>query len=230
MVRFVISHFKAYTMQARYIKYILLLFIITSGSGAFAQIDNPMGGLAIPKSNTTIPAVAPKAKADAPTKKDEPRKSFSSYDLQRTDDNVSKNESFADRGEEFRSKINQSISPRGESNAAFRGNQNFGELRTKSGHLDILAADFGLEDGDRIRVLVNDRVVIQEFTLTNFNRGLQITLQPGFNKIDFEAMNQGTSGPNTAQFAIYDDSDKLLMSNQWNLATGFRASVMVIKE
>lgn len=206
------------------------LFITISATALYAQIDNPMGGLSIPKSNTTIPAVAPKAKADVPTKKEEPRKSFSSYDLQKTDDNVAKNESFADRGEEFRSKINASITPRGESNAAFRGNQNFGELRTKSGHLDILAADFGLEDGDRIRVLVNDRVVIQEFTLTNFNRGLQITLQPGFNKIDFEAMNQGTSGPNTAQFAIYDDSDKLLMSNQWNLATGFRASVMVIKE
>lgn len=212
-------------------KYLFSILLLTiSTTGVYAQVDNPMGGLAIPKSNTAIPAVAPKAKADVPTKKDEPRKSFTSYDLERTDEHVAKNESFADRGEEFRSKINASVSPRGESNAAYRGNQHFGELRTKSSRLDILAADFGLEDGDRIRVLVNDKVVIQEFTLTNFNRGLQITLQPGFNKIDFEAMNQGTSGPNTAQFAIYDDTDKLLMSNQWNLATGFRASVMVIKE
>jgi hypothetical protein len=79
-------------------------------------------------------------------------------------------------------------------------------------------------------VLINDRVVIEEFTLTNNSKALQLMLSPGFNKIDFEAMNQGTSGPNTAEFAIYDDKEKLLMSNQWNLATGFKASVMVIKE
>jgi hypothetical protein len=31
-----------------------------------------------------------------------------------------------------------------------------------------------------------------------------------FNKIDFEALNQGSSGPNTAEFKVYDDKGSLI--------------------
>lgn len=218
-------------MHTRYIKYALLLLIITSGTSIFAQVDNPMGGIAIPKSKTPIPASTP-AKADLPSSVVPPQKTFTAADLTKKQEEFSmiKKEEFVNRGAEFEDRVNQSVQRKGESNEAFRGNQSFGEIRTKATYFDIIAADYGLEDGDRIRVLVNDQVVIPEFMLTNNSKGLQIMLKPGFNKIEFEAMNQGTSGPNTAQFNIYDDKETLLLSNQWNLATGFKASVMVIKE
>jgi len=215
-----------------FMKYFFAILLITiSSSGLYAQIDNPMGGLAIPKTNTTVSPKIP-AKTDLPSTVMPPKKTFTGADLTKKESEFSmvKKEEFVNRGTEYQDKVNASVQRKGESNEAYRGNQSFGEIRTKSAYLDILSADYGLEDGDRIRVLVNDRVVIQEFTLTNNIRGLQLQLLPGFNKIEFEAMNQGTSGPNTAQFTIYDDKEKQLMSNQWNLATGFKASVMVIKE
>lgn len=190
-----------------------------------------MGGLAIPKANTTISPKIP-AKTDVPSTVVPPKKTFTGADLTKKEPEFSmiKKEEFVNRGQEYQDKVNQSVQRKGESNVAYRGNQSFGEIRTKSAYLDIFSADYGLEDGDRIRVLVNDKVVIDEFTLTNNAKGLQLQLQPGFNKVEFEAMNQGTSGPNTAQFTIFDDKEKQLMSNQWNLATGFKASVMVIRE
>ena len=44
------------------------------------------------------------------------------------------------------------------------------------------------------------------------------------------ALNQGTSGPNTAQFIMYDDQENEISSNIWNLATGVTASVIIIKD
>lgn len=219
-------------MHRRYLKYVFLLLIITSATGVFAQVDNPMGGLAIPKAKTTVTPSPIPAKTDLPSTVVPPTKVYTGTDLTKKEEEFSmvKKEKFVNRGAEFQDRVNASVQRKGESNEAYRGNQNFGELRTKAPYFDIYAADFGLEDGDRIRVLVNDQVVISEFVLTNNSRGLQIRLQPGFNKIEFEAMNQGTSGPNTAQFNIYDNKETLLLSNQWNLATGFKASVMVIKE
>ena len=58
----------------------------------------------------------------------------------------------------------------------------------------------------------------------------QLDLIKGFNKIDFEALNQGLYGPNTAQFQVYDDKSELISSNQWNLATGFKATIIIFKE
>ena len=45
-----------------------------------------------------------------------------------------------------------------------------------------------------------------------------------FNKIDFVALNQGASGPNTAEVMVFDDNGKLVGSNRWNLATGVKAT------
>jgi hypothetical protein len=49
-------------------------------------------------------------------------------------------------------------------------------------------------------------------------------------KLDFEALNQGTSGPNTAAFSVFDDSGNLITSNEWNLTTGIKATIVVVKE
>ena len=52
----------------------------------------------------------------------------------------------------------------------------------------------------------------------------------GFNKIDFVALNQGESGPNTAEVRVYDDDGNVMMSNLWNLATGSKATFIVVKQ
>ena len=59
---------------------------------------------------------------------------------------------------------------------------------------------------------------------------IDIDCSNGFNKLDFEALNQGTSGPNTAAFSVYDDSGNLITSNEWNLTTGIKATIVVVRE
>ena len=55
-------------------------------------------------------------------------------------------------------------------------------------------------------------------------------MKVGFNKIVFVALNQGQSGPNTAQLRIADDQGYVVSNNVWNLLTGVKASVVVVKE
>ena len=49
-------------------------------------------------------------------------------------------------------------------------------------------------------------------------------------KIDFEALNQGTAVPNTAEVRVYDDKGSLISASQWNLGTGFKATILLVKE
>jgi hypothetical protein len=49
------------------------------------------------------------------------------------------------------------------------------------------------------------------------------------NVISFKALNQGTSGPNTAAFGVYDDQAQEISSNEWNLATGAKATLSIAR-
>ena len=133
-------------------------------------------------------------------------------------------------GLEYEKKLNVTKGNSDESTIPFRGNQFLGEFRTGTNVVGIIYRDFGLVDGDKIRVLVNDKVVVYEVYLAGNFQELNLPLQKGFNKVEFQALNQGTSGPNTAEFQVYDEKGVLISSNQWNLATGFKASIVIVKE
>jgi antitoxin component YwqK of YwqJK toxin-antitoxin module len=105
-----------------------------------------------------------------------------------------------------------------------------GDFRNSGKFVRIVCRDFGEVDGDRVRVYNNDKVVRVEIELTSNFQEVNVDLQPGFNKIDFQALNMGTSGPNTAEFRMYDDNGKLITSNMWNLTTGIKATLIVTKE
>ena len=59
---------------------------------------------------------------------------------------------------------------------------------------------------------------------------LDLPLVQGFNKIDFTALNQGQSGPNTAELRVYDDTGAKIVGQQWNLSTGSTATLIIVKE
>ena len=135
-----------------------------------------------------------------------------------------------DPGLAYEKKLNASKGNNNESTIPFRGNQFLGEFRTGTNAVGIIYRDHGMVDGDIIRVLVNDKVVVYEVYLGGNFQELNLPLQKGFNKVEFMALNQGTSGPNTAEFQVYDEKGTLMSSNQWNLATGFKASIVIVKE
>ena len=216
--------------------FIVIVLFLSVGK-LYAQIDTgPSGGISIPRTsmpNTTIKPSSTTISPDSPfAAKPDNKKSFNYTPItvgeKKPNFSMNQQSEFVNRTTEFADRT--SVAPKGESNVAYRGNQTFGEVRTKSKFMQVMARDFGAEDGDRIKIMVNERVVVDEIYLSNSFKGVQITLDEGFNKLDFEALNQGTSGPNTAEFRVYDDKESLISSNQWNLATGFKASLMVIKE
>ncbi|MFJ1321851.1 hypothetical protein ACILDT_02435 [Capnocytophaga canis] len=111
-----------------------------------------------------------------------------------------------------------------------KGNQFFGDFLSNGGYVNVYCRDFQAIDGDRVSILVNDKVEIHDILLVGDYKGFQIQLKPGFNKIEFLALNQGESGPNTADFKVLDDKGKIIAQNQWNLATGSKAQFVVVKE
>jgi hypothetical protein len=108
--------------------------------------------------------------------------------------------------------------------------QDLGSFRTNSNSVNIICRDFQYPDGDRVTILINDIPIIQNILLKQSYQKFNIPLEIGVNKIAFKALNQGTSGPNTAAFKVFNDAGMLLSSNEWNLATGAKATLMIAKD
>jgi hypothetical protein len=103
--------------------------------------------------------------------------------------------------------------------------QDLGGFRTNSNSVNIICRDFQFPDGDRVTIMLNNIPVVTNIVLKQQYQSYTIPLEIGINKISFVALNQGSSGPNTAAFKVYDDSGILLSSNEWNLATNAKATI-----
>jgi hypothetical protein len=78
--------------------------------------------------------------------------------------------------------------------------------------------------------MINNIPVITNIVLKQQYQSFTLPLEIGINKISFVALNQGTSGPNTAAFKVYNDAGMLLSSNEWNLATDAKATLVIAKD
>ena len=110
------------------------------------------------------------------------------------------------------------------------GDMYLGDLKSNAKYIGVVCRDHEYVDGDRVKIYANDEVVEPNILLSGAYKGVNIDLQKGFNRIDFEALNQGSSGPNTAQVSVYDEKGQLIYSNKWNLSTGSKATLIVVKE
>ncbi|MEO7976863.1 hypothetical protein [Flavobacterium sp.] len=111
-----------------------------------------------------------------------------------------------------------------------RRNQYLGGFRTKTFISTIRYRDAASIDGDKIKVYLNDKVIKPEVILDSEFQGFKINLIKGINKIDFEALNEGFASPNTAEFEVYDDNGAVIESSQWNVGTGYKATLILYKE
>jgi len=116
-----------------------------------------------------------------------------------------------------------------EAKADYGKDQYLGDFKTDAKIVSVSYRDHEYVDGDRIRVFVNGEILISNVMLEGSFRGFNLPLQDGFNRLDFQALNQGTSGPNTAQVQIQDEQGNILASYEWNLLTGNKATAIVVK-
>ena len=139
-------------------------------------------------------------------------------------------ENFLDPGDYYLSKLKGKSLEQNKDPNKFKSNQYMGDYRIKGAKARIIFRDHEYPDGDRVRILHNDQVIQPNVLLVESFRGLNVTLVEGFNKIDFVALNQGESGPNTAEVRVYDERGNMTASDRWNLATGVRATYILVKE
>lgn len=110
------------------------------------------------------------------------------------------------------------------------GDMYLGDIKTSAKFVGVVCRDHEFVDGDRVRIFVNGKVAEHNILLTGAYKGVNLELEKGFNRLDFEALNQGSTGPNTAQVDVYDDKGQLIYSNKWLLSTGSKASLIIVKE
>jgi len=207
-----------------------------------AQIDSK-------KKSVSIPAIeSNKGSADAtPLTPSKPIKSDNTFgmnrpkvapslELPKKELSMFPKEEFGNPGELYVKQVNKNLDDLklSEKEVAMRNgsttDQYFGDFKTASKFVNVVYRDHGYTDGDIIQVRVNDDIVHARVFLIGSFKGFKLDLKKGFNKIDFLALNQGESGPNTAEFRVIDDSGIIISQNQWNLATGVKATIIVVKE
>ncbi|THD67887.1 hypothetical protein E7Z59_09565 [Robertkochia marina] len=137
-------------------------------------------------------------------------------------------EQFLDPGTQYKRKSKKPDAENTQAGATT--NQFLGDFRSNGKFVKIVCRDHQYVDGDRVRIFMNDKVVQPNVLLDASYRGIYVDLVPGFNKIDFQALNQGSSGPNTAALAVFDDQGNVISVKEWNLATGVKATMIIVKE
>ncbi|MBK0369161.1 hypothetical protein [Flavobacterium agrisoli] len=239
---------------------LLLIFIFFIGFTAFAQFESNTKFKPIPPANMGIKTnkTVPKAPEETPSFAPEvpsikapnvydsksiisnQKPSNSKYKIGEEKNNftMSVENDFANPGDKYVPKMENDLDKalrseglKGERGILVKRNIDFGEIKTKSKFFIVKLRDFGAIDGDLVKVSSNSRVLVAQLFLESNFREIKINLDNGFNKLDFEALNIGTLGGNTAEIRIYDDQNTLMTNDYWdNLAAGFKATIMVIKE
>lgn len=111
----------------------------------------------------------------------------------------------------------------------YRNDQNLGNIVTNGSFVEVYCRDHEFVDGDRVKIIVNGQVVNPNLTLQGGFLPVLVTLQDGFNSIEFVALNQGSSGPNTAELRVVNEKGEQVAKKEWNLLTGAKAQLIVVK-
>lgn len=78
------------------------------------------------------------------------------------------------------------------------------KVKVKSETVKIIIWDHQLEDGDRVNLILNNDMILNDYTLKNKKLELEVTLEEGKNEFILYALNLGKYKPNTAAIIIDD--------------------------
>lgn len=218
----------------RYFILVLLLFMVNLG---FSQFENPKKSIRIgavkspkaPPKQVDLDTAQAAIKYESSIGKNKDEKLLKNFSIApkvglKTPSNVE----LRNPSEIFTEKMNKKGSD-GEVLERYRSDSFLGEFRTGSKIVKIACRDHEYPDGDLVRIWLNGEVAINRILLESDFREVYLDLQDGINKVEIEALNQGESGPNTAQFVVTDDSGKVVTNNSWNLTTGVKAKLIITK-
>jgi len=220
--------------------FLFTLILILSSS---AQIDSENKSIIIPaeevedtKEDNELIIMPVEKKSAEPDKEEENQIVLPKVEklpvAERKDFSMTKKNEFRNPAELYQKQLKNALKLKDDDERRHNGSevtQFLGEYSTRAKRVNIIYRDHQAEDGDLIRVYVNGDIVQSRVLLQNHSKGFFLNLTPGDNIIEFEALNQGSSGPNTAEFQVLDDNGNPFITNQWNLATGVKATITVVK-
>ena len=126
--------------------------------------------------------------------------------------------------------IRQKFAEGGVNKSKFSKDFYLGELETNSEYIIIKCRDHEYVDGDRIRLMINGAVIHPNISLSAVFYVVDVDLEEGYNNIDFIALNEGESSPNTAQLIVIDEFGKQLSNKKWLISKGYKAKLVIFKK
>jgi hypothetical protein len=212
----------------------LLLILIVSFKG-FTQFEQPKKTLKIAPVTNPSGQLSPTSSKSItyPSIFDKKDKLLENVSLLKKkpeeEKSIMEKEQFADPSKAYTDKMNKKSSD-GEILEKFKSDSFLGEFKTGTKIISIACRDHEAPDGDLVRIWLNDKIVVEAILLEVDFKEVYLDLNEGINKIEIEALNQGESGPNTAQFVIFDQKKGMITTNKWNLTTGVKAKLVILKD
>lgn len=225
-------------MKFYYSFFIFLFFTISS----FSQIDSRNKSTPFPviesvkdslKAELPKPSTPIEAKSDPLSGMNAPRVST---DLSTPKRQISMfpEEEFGNPGELYSKNLDRqklAVLPDGYGeNAGLKEDAFWGDYHTKSNYVQLKYRDHSAIDGDLLRVYVNGNVLRSNIYLGRSFSGFRLKLEKGANKIEFYAINTGSSGPNTAEYRIEDETGAVISNKVWALEKGVKVTVIINKD
>lgn len=110
-------------------------------------------------------------------------------------------------------------------------NFDFGNFETNADAIILNFSDDGfILDGDAIRIIVNDKILVERIVLSRQFEHYAIKLDPGFNKIEVEAVDEGASKPMTMFLSVKDSNNNSFRDKSYPLSIGSKAKIVIVKK
>ncbi|OYX28173.1 MAG: hypothetical protein B7Z06_02410 [Flavobacteriales bacterium 32-35-8] len=206
-----------------------------------AQIDSRNNSISIPAIES--PKDSSDAKSLLPSKPIEAQntnkglstpKANTQFNFPKKEFSMTGGEVFGNPGELYEKSLSKKAAetrPEGYGeNAGLKEDAFWGDYRTSSAVIKITYRDYSAVDGDYLTVMVNDDIIQSNVLLTSGFKGFNLKLEEGINKIEFLALNEGASGPNTAEYLIVEEAGKIITGKIWALSKGVKVKIIIIKE
>ena len=200
-------------------------FIILFSANSFAQEGSAIPSTGIPRVDMTIPKTSnatPKYSISKPFEITKFKKPSKIYDAPKLEKPNQFNSPVSDLnpGKMMADKLNKNAkSNGGEENSdskLYRRDMFLGDFKTKAEVVGIFYRDFGLVDGDLIRIFVNDKIVIYEIYLGTDFKQLDLKLEKGDLRLKKGKTGRNTEGVFLYFFFFQSALLKKVLANFWS--------------
>jgi hypothetical protein len=211
------------------------LFLLLISFKGFSQFDTPKKVLNIAPVSDPKGVVAPSSSSAIkyPSIFDKKDKLLTGYTLlkkkEEEEKSIFEEKKFTSQTQEPTEKLNKQLKTEGYASVVENSDFFFGEFKVYTHKLFIACRDNGAIDGDNVAIWLNGEKVNPFIGLEGSFRKYTFELKEGLNIIQIEALNTGELFPNTGQFTFFDGNEKLVTNQNWNLNSGYKAIIKILK-